>query len=69
MHVLLIEGRDPVGAQRPARLFHYAVQQMAAAGDPMDDTQERSLRAVGAAVTRSGTVVRIAAVAMLEEPA
>lgn len=65
MHVLLIEGHEPVVADQPARLLEYAAQQVAAMADPLDETQQRSLRALGAAVTSSGKVVRIEPVTML----
>lgn len=69
MHILLIEGHAPAGAREPATLTAHAFATLSAAGDPLDAAQERSLRALGTAVTPSSKVVRIEAVDLLEEPA
>lgn len=65
MHVLLIEGREPVAADQPGTLLDHAAGQLTAAGDSLDVTQQRSLRVLGTAVTRSGKVVRIEALTVL----
>ena len=66
MHVLRIEGREPIGAGTAETLVDQAIQELAAAGDSLDPIQERSLRVLGSAVTSSGKVVLIEAMTMLD---